>query len=147
MDWTHSIRGDTGILFALFVIALSAGFPAGALYWLMRPMALPNPGISAYQAPRSDPTIPRVPSSVHESYALSVPAAKRENERLRGKSRSGFAASARQPGSGRVGVAVVQQTRQRSARRQWPQSPFPTVHVLPRRSWAFRDHEFGVWYR
>jgi hypothetical protein len=40
------MRGDAGILFALFVIALSASLPVGALYWLMRPMALPNPGIS-----------------------------------------------------------------------------------------------------
>jgi hypothetical protein len=89
------MRGDAGILFALFVIALSASLPVGALYWLMRPMALPNPGISAYQAPRSDPTIPRVPSGVDESYALSITAAKRENERLHGKSRSGFAAAAK----------------------------------------------------
>jgi len=140
------MRGDAGILFALFVIALSASLPVGALYWLMRPMALPNPGISAYQAPRSDPTIPRVPSGVDESYALSITAAKRENERLHGKSRSGFAA-ARQASSASIGVAMVQQTRQRSARKQWPQSPLPTVHEPPGHSWAFRDHEFGIWYR
>jgi hypothetical protein len=141
------IRADAGILLALFVIALSASLPVGALYWLMRPMAFPNPGISAYQAPRSDSTISRVPSSVYETYALSITAAKRENERQHGKSRSGFAASARQAGSGRVGVAMVQQTRQRSARKQWPQSPLPTVHEPPGRSWAFRDHEFGICYR
>jgi hypothetical protein len=141
------IRGDVGIFLALCVIALSASLPVGALYWLMRPIALPNPGISAYQAPRSDPIVPRVPSGVYESYALSITAAKRENERQHGKSRSGFAASARQAGSGRVGVAMVQQTRQRSARKQRPQSPLPTVHEPPDRSWAFRDHEFGIWYR
>jgi len=141
------MRGDAGILFALFVIALSASLPVGALYWLMRPMALPNPGIRAYQAPRSDPIIPRVPSGVDESYALSITAAKRENERLHGKSRSRVAASACQASGGSVGVAMVQQTRQRSTRKQRPQSPLPTVHEPPGHSWALRDHEFGIWYR
>ena len=142
-----SYRGDLGILLALFIIALSASLPAGVLYWLMRPMALPNPGISTYQAPRSDSLIRRVPSGTHESYVLSITAAKRENERLHRKSRSGFSASTRQAGGGSVGVVMVQQMRQRSARKQWPQSPLPTVHIPPGRSWAFRDHEFGIWYR
>ena len=146
------IRGDVGIFFALFVIALSASLPVGALYWLMRPTALPNPGISAYQAPRSDPTIPRIPSSVYESYALSITAAKRENDRPHAKSRPRFAASTRQASSGRGRVAMVQQTQQRSARRQRLQFPWPTVqqppsHSPPSHSWAFGDRDFGTWYR
>src|SRR5262249_59035778 len=120
--------------------------PVGILYWLMRPMAFPNPGISAYQAPRSNPTIPRVSSGVHESYALSITAAKRENERLHGKSRSGFAASARQQSRRSDAVVMVRQTRQRSARKQRPQSPFSTAHD-PRHFWEFRSQGFGMRYR
>jgi hypothetical protein len=140
------MRGDAKILFAIFAIALSASLPVGALYWLMRPMALPNPGISAYQAPKSNPTIPQGPSDVYESYALSTAAIKRENGRHT-KSRSGFAARAHHASRGNVGVAMVQQTRQRSARKQHPQSPWPTVREPPGRFWALRDHQFGIWYR
>jgi hypothetical protein len=147
MEWTCPIRRDAGILFALFVITLGASLPVGALYWLMRPMAFPNPGISAYQAPRSDPTIPRVPSGVYEAYAISITAAKRENDRPHTKSRSRFAANARQALRGNVGVDTAQQTQQRSARKQHPQSPWPAVGEPSGHFWAFRNHEFGIWYR
>jgi hypothetical protein len=141
------IRGDVGIFLALCVIALSASLPMGALYWLMRPMALPNPGISAYQAPRSDPIVRRIPGGVYESYALSITAAKRENERSHAKSRPRFAASTRQASSGRVRVAMVPQTQQRNARRQRLQFPLPPGREPPGHSWAFWDRDFGTWYR
>jgi len=141
-----TVRGDAKIGFALFAVALSASLPVGALYWLMRPMALPNPGISTYQAPRSDPTISRGPSDVYEAYALSTTAVKRGNERPHAKSRSGFSARAH-VSRRNVGVAMVQQTRQRSARKHYPQSPWPAVRESPGHFWAFRNHEFGMWYR
>jgi hypothetical protein len=139
-------RSVAQMAFVLFVIALSASLPVGILYWLMRPIAFPNPGISAYSAPRSDPPIRSVPSGVYESYALSITAAKRENEQLHGKSRKGLAAGARQQSRGSVAVVMAQPTRQRSARKQRPQSPLPTVHD-PRHFWASGSQGFGMWYR
>ena len=140
------MRSDAKVAFALLAVALSASLPVGALYWLMRPMVLRNPGIATYQAPRSAPPIPRGPSGVYEANALSTTPVKRGNERPHAKSRSGFSAS---PHVSRrnVGVAMVQQTRQRTARKQYPQSAWPSVRENPGRFWAFRDQEYRMWYR
>jgi hypothetical protein len=138
------MRDDAKMVFALFALALGTSLPVGALYWLMRPTALPNPGISTYQAPKSDPTITRGPSGAYEAYALSTTAVKRGNERPHAKSRSGFSASAR-VSRRNVGLAMVQQTRERSAHKQYSQSPWRGLRERPGRFWAFRDHEFGMW--
>jgi hypothetical protein len=146
-----SIRADAGILVALFVIMLSTTVPVGALYWLMRPTILPNPGITAYQAPRPDPVVPRVVRGVEESYALSITAAKRENELLNSDARSAFAAVryTKPPAEAAAPSAKAQQKRQRSARTQRRQSPSLFAHepATPIHSWALRDQGFGTWYR
>jgi hypothetical protein len=111
------IRADTKSLVALFVIGLAASLPFGALYWLMRPTILPNPGLTSYQAPRPDPVVPRVAGGVDESYTLSIAAAKRENELLRQDAGSAFAsAQDAEPGTERLASTTRQQSRQRSVR-------------------------------
>jgi hypothetical protein len=149
MERAFPIRADAGIFVALFVIVLSTIVPLGALYWLMRPTILPNPGITAYQAPRPDPVVPRVARGVEqsrgveESYALSITAAKRENELLNAEARSAFAAArdAKPPAEAAAPSAKAQQKRQRSARTQQRQSPSLLVHeaATPIHSWALRD--------
>jgi hypothetical protein len=56
----HSaFRANTGLLGAFFLISLTGLLPAVALYWLMRPTVIVNPGLRAYQAPRPDPLFAR----------------------------------------------------------------------------------------
>jgi len=154
MDRAFPIRADAGILVALFVILLGTTVPVGALYWLMRPTILPNPGITAYQAPRPDPVVPRVVEEsrgVEEPYALSITGAKRENELLNSNARSAFAAvrDAKPPAEAAAPSAKAQQKRQRSVRTQRRQSPSLLAHepATPIHSWALRDQAFGTWYR
>jgi hypothetical protein len=117
MEGASPIRADTKILVALFVIGLTASLPFGALYWLMRPTILPNPGLTSYQAPRPDPVVPRVAGRVDESYTLSIAAAKRENELLRPDAGSAFASAQNaEPGTERLASTTRQQSRQRSVR-------------------------------
>lgn len=139
------MRAEAGILLALLIIALTASLPVGVLYWLNRPMAFPNPGISAYEAPKSDTLVPRAATGVHESYALSISAAKQKEPSHAKRSR--FAASARRAGSASISVAMVQRKRQLSERKQRPQSPIPAIHGFQDHSWAYRDQQFGIWYR
>jgi hypothetical protein len=141
-----SIRADAGILVALFVIMLSTTVPVGALYWLMRPTILPNPGLTSYQAPRPDPVVPRVAGGVEESYTLSIAAAKRENELLNANAKSAFAAArdAKPAAEAASPSTVAQQKRQRSARAR---SLFAHELETPVHSSALRGQAFGTWYR
>jgi hypothetical protein len=54
------IRTGASILAAVFIIGVCGVVPAGALYWLMRPTVLPNPGVNAYRPPKPDSTLPRI---------------------------------------------------------------------------------------
>jgi hypothetical protein len=145
-------RTDLRMLAALLIIALSAALPAGTLYWLMRPIILPNPGISAYRPPRPDPLLPLIARETGDPYALSIAAAKRENERQRAGAGSAFAA-AQDAELATVGLASTRirpQKRQRSARMQSrQQNPFVSAHTpaTPFNIWADRDHSFATWYR
>src|SRR5689334_1987934 len=77
---THS-----GLLGAFFLIALTGLLPAGALYWLMRPTVVVNPGLNAYQPPRPDPLFAR--NSHSPNYASLQDVAKQQ----RTDGRSAFA--------------------------------------------------------
>jgi hypothetical protein len=149
MEGRPPIHADLRMLAALLIIAVSAALPAGALYWLMRPTILPNPGISAYRAPRPDPLLPLIARPTTDPYALSIAAAKRENERLRADAGSAFAAvQDAESAPGRLPSG--QPKRHRSARTQSrQQNPTVSVHepVAPFNSWANRDHSFAIWYR
>jgi hypothetical protein len=59
MKQHSAFRANTGLLGAFFLISLTGLLPAGALYWLMRPTVIVNPGLRAYQAPRPDPLFAR----------------------------------------------------------------------------------------
>src|SRR3954451_23122027 len=142
MEGRAPIHADAGILAGLFAIALTAAIPAGALYWLMRPTIVPNPGISAYRPPTPDPQVPLVARATRDPYALSIAAAKRESAVLRGDAGSGFAAAQdAEPAAGRL--ASSRQKRHRSAREQ---NPTVSAHapIAPFNSWA-RDHSFATW--
>jgi hypothetical protein len=152
MKGRFSIRDDTGIFAALCVIGLSASLPAGALYLLMRPTVLPNPGISAYRPPRPDPLFPIIARHARDPYTLSIAAAKRENELLHAESGAAFAAAqdAEPAVRGSASTMIPRQRRQRSARTQTrQQDPSISAHesVAPFNSWAARDHSFATWYR
>jgi hypothetical protein len=146
MERASPIRADTKILVALFVIGLTASLPFGALYWLMRPTILANPGLTSYQAPRPDPVVPRVAGGVDESYTLSIAAAKRENELLNANAKSAFAAArdAKLAAKAASPSAVAQQKRQRSAHTR---SLFAHELGTPVHSSALRGQAFGTWYR
>jgi hypothetical protein len=146
MERASPIRADTKILVALFVIGLTASLPFGALYWLMRPTILPNPGLTSYQAPRPDPVVPRVAGGVEESYTLSIAAAKRENELLNANAKSAFAAArdAKPAAEAASPSTVAQQKRQRSARTR---SLFAHELETPVHSSALRGQAFGTWNR
>jgi hypothetical protein len=152
MEGSPPIRADAGILAALFVIGLSAALPATVLYWVMRPSIAPNPGISAYRPPRPDPLLLLIPRETRDPYALSIAAAKRENELLHADAQSAFAAARDAKPAAEVSdqTSIRQQKRQRSARTQSRQShPSISAHELeaPFNSWANRDHSFATWYR
>jgi hypothetical protein len=86
-------RTDASILAALLLIGLSAALPAGVLYWLMRPTIVQNPGVSAYRPPEPDPLLPLISRATRDPYALSIAAAKRENELLQAHPEAAFALS------------------------------------------------------
>jgi hypothetical protein len=150
MEARSPIQADAGILAGLFVIGLSAALPAGALYWLMRPTIVPNPGISAYRTPRPDPVVPLVSRAIRDPYALSIAAAKRENELMHADAKSSFASvqDAEPGGRGVASMTAARQKRQLRARTQpGPQDRSIPAHapIPPFNSWA-RDHSFATWY-
>jgi hypothetical protein len=151
MEERPPIRPDAGILAALFVIGLSAALPVTVLYWLMRPTTVPNPGISAYRPPRPDPVLPLIPRETGDPYALSIAAAKRENELLHADAQSAFGAARDAIPTAEVSdqTSLRQQKRQRSAgaqgRRQNQSIP-EHAPIPPSNSWA-GDHSFATWYR
>ena len=152
MDERFSIRADTGIFAVLFVIGLSASLPAGVLYWLMRPTILPNPGMSAYRPPRPDPLFPIIARHARDPYALSIAAAKRENELLHAEPAAAFASAQDTKPAAEVlaSPTIRQQKRQRSARtqgRQQSRSIVAQEPATPLHSLAIRDHAFATWYR
>jgi hypothetical protein len=147
-----SIQDDTGIFAALFVIGLSASLPAGVLYWLMRPTILPNPGTGAYRPPIPDPLFPIIARQARDPDALSIAAAKRENELLHAEPGGAFAAAQDTKPAAEVlaSPTIRQQKRQRSARtqgRQQSRSIAAQEPATPFNSWASRDHSFTTWYR
>jgi hypothetical protein len=149
MEERPPIRPDADILAALFVIGLSAALPVTVLYWLMRPTTVPSPGISAYRPPRPDPSL--IPRETRDAYALSIAAAKRENELLHADAQSAFAAARDAIPAAEVSdqISTRQQKRQRSARTQSRrQNQSIPVHapIPPSNSWA-GDHSFATWYR
>jgi hypothetical protein len=142
MKGRSSIRDDAGIFAALCVIGLSASLPAGALYWLMRPTVLPNPGMSAYRPPRPDPLLPIIARHAGDP-SLSIAAAKRENEVLHAEPRSFAAARDAEPAArGSTSTTIPRQRRQRSARTQTRQQ-YPSISAhqpaAPFNSWTTRD--------
>jgi hypothetical protein len=152
MKGRFSIRDDTGIFAALFVIGLSASLPAGVLYLLMRPTILPNPGMSAYRPPRPDPLFPIIARQARDPYALSIAAAKRENELLHAEPGAAFASAQDTKPAAEVlaSPTIRQEKRQRSARtqgRQQSRSIAAQEPATPFSSWATRDHSFATWYR
>jgi len=64
------------------MLALCGGLPAGALYCLMRPTVLPDPGIKAYRPPRADSTFPPSVRQTRDSHTLSISAGKRDKEQV-----------------------------------------------------------------
>jgi len=60
MEAGSPLRVDASIFAALVFIGLGAALPVAALYWLMRPTIVPNPGISAYRPPKPDPLLPLI---------------------------------------------------------------------------------------
>jgi hypothetical protein len=140
------IPADASVLAALFFIGLSAALPAAALYWLMRPTILPNPGIGAYRPPKPDPLLSLTSTATRDLYALSIAAAKRENELLQGRAQAAFAlAQDTEPAPGRLDQTTRQQKRgARSTRRQDRLIPTHTP-TPPFNSWA-RDNSFAAWY-
>jgi hypothetical protein len=124
------IRAGASIL-AVFIIGVCGVVPAGALYWLMRPTVLPNPGVNAYRPPKPDSTFPRIVRDTRDPHTLSIAVAGE--------------------GARRLDLTTgVQQRRQRTVRantlQKQPSSPAraPGAPVI---SWANRDHSFGTWYR
>jgi len=151
MEGRSPIHADAGILAGLFAIGLSAVLPAGALYWLMRPTILPNPGISAYRPPRPDPVLPLISRATRDTQALSIAAAKRENELLHADAGSAFASTkdARPAAEVSGSTSIPQQKRQRAARthtRQQDRSIPAHAPIPPFNSWA-GDHSFATWDR
>jgi hypothetical protein len=146
----HQVRSpipaEASVLAALLVIGLSAAPPFGALYWLMRPAILPNPGTSAYRPPKPDPLVPLISHATRDTYALSVAAAKRENELLQLQPEAAFALAhdARPMPGGRNSSTIRQQKHPRGARQQDRSTPVPAPP--PFNSLA-RDHPFATWYR
>lgn len=143
-------RADVRMLAALFIIALTAALPAGALYWLMRPTVLPNPGIASYRPPRPDPLLPLVARQTRD--VRSISAMKRENGSLPADPGSAFAAvqDAEPASEGLASTTIGQQRRQRSARKQSrQQNPSFSARgqAAPFNNWANRDHSFASWYR
>jgi hypothetical protein len=147
MKRSSLLRADAALAGALFLIALTAIIPAGVLYWLMQPTVIANPGLTAYRAPKPDPVVGNVQGGVRHSYALSLAAAKRENELLHAESRSALAAAQdRNPtpeGSSNIG----QQKRQRRTRTQARQSPSVPVYqpAAPVWSWEFGTTGFATY--
>jgi hypothetical protein len=115
----------------MWIIGVCGVVPAGALYWLMRPTVLPNPGVNAYRPPKPDSTFPRIVRDTRDPHTLSIAVAGEGARRL-------------------DLTTVVQQRRQRTVRantfQKQPSSPAraPGAPVI---SWANRDHSFGTWYR
>src|SRR3954447_2581202 len=116
MEAGSPLRVDASIVAALVLIGLCAAVPIAALYWLMRPTIVPNPGISAYRSPRPDPLLPLIPRETRDFYALSIAAAKRENELLHADAQSAFAAvqDAKPATELSNSTSIRQQKRQRS---------------------------------
>jgi hypothetical protein len=69
------VRAGAELLGAFFLIGFTGLLPAGVLYRLMRPTIVVNPGLSAYQAPRADPLLPRIATRALNSHALPFVAA------------------------------------------------------------------------
>jgi hypothetical protein len=76
------IRAGASILSAVFIIGVCGVVPAGALYWLMRPTVLPNPGVNAYRPPKPDSTLPRIVRETRDPHTLSIAVAGEGARRL-----------------------------------------------------------------
>jgi hypothetical protein len=124
------IRAGANILAAVFIIVVCGVVPAGALYWLMRPTVLPNPGVNAYRPPKPDSTLPRIVRETRDPHTLSIAVAE----------------GARRLDS----TTVVQQRRRHMVRANTLQkqpSSSARAQGAPVISWANRGHSFGTWYR
>jgi hypothetical protein len=91
--------------------------------------------------------LPVIARETRDPYALSIAAAKRENELLRADAASAFAAAQdAEPAAGRLASTMRQQSRQRSARTQSRQQN-PSVSAREPaelfNTWANRDHSFA----
>src|SRR3954454_17639125 len=148
MEGRSPIHVDAGILAALLLIGLSAALPAGALYWLMRPTIVRNPGVSAYRPPEPDALLSLISRATPDPHALSIAAAKRENERLRTQPEAAFALA--QDAGPTNSTASRQLKRQRSTRttrtRPEDRSIPARAPAPPFNSWA-GDSAFATWYR
>jgi len=152
MEAGSPLRVDASIFAALVLIGLCAAVPVAALYWLMRPTIVPNPGISAYRPPKPDPLLPLISRATRDPYAMSIAVAKRENELLKVQPGAAFALAqdARSTPEGLNSTTIRQQKRQRGGRtthtRQKDRSISPHAPAPPFNSWA-GDHSFATWYR
>src|SRR5436190_22297242 len=148
MEGRAPIHADAGILAGLFAIALTAAIPAGALYWLMRPTIVANPGISAYRPPKPDPLLPLVSRATRDPYTLSIAAAKRENELMHADAKSSFASlqDAEPVGREMASRTIRRQNRQLGARTQTGQQDrsIPAHAPVPPFNSGARDHSFAT---
>jgi|SRR3954468_6212389 len=131
MQRTPYPRADAELLGVFFIIGLTGLLPVGVLYWLMRPTIVTNPGLSAYQAPRSDPLIP-ISNHVENSRAPPLVAAEQQTK-SQADGRLAFAAAQRTPAE-----AIPKkrgQVRAEAHARRSPSAP------------AFGALGFADWYR
>jgi hypothetical protein len=133
-------RAESGLLLYLLCVAAGAAVIACVLYYLMRATVLPNPGLSAYKTPTTDPIIPRTSkdADILEAYGLSIAAAKEQNELLGLDGPGTTPAVAAAPGPERKAVPAKEQKPQRAVRTRRRESP-----PDPTRAWAHRS--YGLW--
>jgi hypothetical protein len=140
-------RANTGLLGAFFLIALTGLTPAGVLYWLMRPTVIVNPGVSAYQAPKPDPLLPRGSNYALTSHVSPFGAAKQQSD-LRSYGRSAFAAAQKalpEAASADIGKKK-RQVKPRSYARRF-NSPLAYEATNPISSWPVGTYGSTNWYR
>ncbi|SRR6266508_311090 len=143
MDHSRSQPDLGSLIYTLPFVAVALLF-GSFLYGAMRPTVLPNPGLSAYSAPRLDPIVVRSGHLADDmpSNSSSIAMAQEENKRL------GFddSTTIREPMAhpsdpqARATNPPQQQLRRQSRRRNEAREPVPFR--------PFQDqHTTGFWFR
>jgi hypothetical protein len=144
MKRNSAFRANTGLLGAVFLIALTGLLPAGVLYWLMRPTVIVNPGLSAYQAPRPDPLFARSSNYAQNSHVSPFGAARQQSP----DGRSAFAA-VRKAIPAETSADIGNKKRQVKPRAYALRStsPLASETTTPVSSWPVGTYGSPNWYR